>query len=174
MICIGIDPGLTGAGAAVDHNGLVGVFDLPTMEIPGVGPEALVKNKIDGHALCTQLLRLCPLGSGKPLVLIESVRAMGGKDNSIQTQASLLRSLGAIETVAECLGWKPQYVAPQKWKKFFGLIDPALKDSERKRESLARARALYPNTKDDVLRLAKSHNRAEALLLAHWGVRTLS
>ena len=39
-IIIGIDPGLTGACAVLDHQGVRAVFDLPTMPVPGAGPKA--------------------------------------------------------------------------------------------------------------------------------------
>ncbi|WP_333992689.1 hypothetical protein [Burkholderia orbicola] len=51
MIVIGIDPGLTGAVAFVDHNGLRAVHDLPTMPIVGIGPAATVQREIDPVAL---------------------------------------------------------------------------------------------------------------------------
>ena len=170
MLIVGIDPGLTGACAVLDHNGLRAVFDMPTMPIPGVGPKALVQRKVDGRALCKLLLRHCPSTEGAPGVVIEAVGTMGGANNAIQTQGSLLRSLGAIETVVECLSWPPAYVHPQSWKRFFGLLDSNAKDTERKRMSLEKARALYPDCQD--LGRAKDHNRAEAVLIARHFRRT--
>ena len=49
MIVIGIDVGLTGALAKIDHNGLQACHDMPTM-IRGSGSGA-VKNQIDPGAL---------------------------------------------------------------------------------------------------------------------------
>lgn len=170
MIVLGIDPGLTGACAVLDHNGLRAVFDLPTMPIPGVGPKALVQRKVDAHALCAALLKHCPASEAKPLVVLEAVSAMGGKDNAVQTQGSLLRTLGAIESVVECLRYPVTYAAPQTWKRFFGLIDPKLSQSQRKAKALECARRLYPDCAD--IARAKDHNRAESLLLAHWHMRS--
>ncbi|WP_439606848.1 hypothetical protein [Hydrogenophaga sp.] len=168
MIVIGIDPGLTGACAVLDHNGLLAVFDIPTMPIPGVGPKALVKSKVDGLALKTKLLELCP--AGEPIAaVVEAVGAMGGKNNSVQTQGSLLRTLGAIECVLECLRLPVAYAHPQTWKRFYGLIDANLNDTQRKAEALATARALYPSCTD--IARAKDHNRAESILVAHWYMR---
>lgn len=163
---VGIDPGLTGACAVLDHNGLRAIFDLPTMPVPGAGPDAKVQRKLDGHALCAALLKHCPVSEGKPQVTIEAVRVMGGQNNAIQTQGSLLRTLGAVETVVECLRYPLTYAAPQSWKRHFGLIDPKLKDTERKRKALECARRLYPDCAE--IGRAKDHNRAEALLMAHW------
>lgn len=166
MRVIGTDPGLSGACAVLGPRGLQAVFDLPTMPIPGVGPKALVQRKIDGRAFCALLLQHCPATEGRPTFVIEAVSTMGGANNAVQTQGSLLRSLGALETVAECLRWPVVYAPPQTWKRHFGLIDPNLKDAARKAQALAVARRLYPDCED--IERAKDHNRAEAMLLARW------
>lgn len=166
MIVAAIDPGLTGACAVLDHNGLRGIFDLPTMKIPGIGPSAMVQRKIDGYAMCALLLKHCPAEEGKPMIVIEAVGTMGGANNAVQTQGSLLRSLGALETVAECLRWPVTYANSQVWKRFYGLINPDMTVTQRKAEAMTVARSLYPDCGD--IGLVKHHNRAEALLIAHW------
>lgn len=156
MIFIGIDPGLSGAIGFVTDRTCV-VEDLPTMALPGNG---LVTRKIDGRALVSIIRANVPAGE-KAVAYLELVSTMGGKDNAVQTQGSLMRSLGAIETVLECLGYAPTMLSPQKWKRFYGL------DADKKK-ALAKARVLYETAP---LSLAKHHNRAEALLIAHWGLR---
>lgn len=174
MIVISIDPGLTGACSVLDRNGLRAVFDLPTMPIPGVGPTAMIQRKVDGNALKKLLLQNCP--AGEPVrAVIEAVGVMGGKNNAVQTQGSLMRSLGAIETVLEMLGVAPVYVAPQTWKRHYGLIESAgtftekSTQSQTKAKAMAKARTLYPNCKD--IARAKDHNRAESLLLGHFALQ---
>ncbi len=166
MIVVSFDPGLTGACAVLDHNGLRAVFDIPTMQIPGAGPQALVQRKVDAHALCRLLLEHCPAGEGKPHVVMESVRAMGGKNNSVQTQGSLLRTLGALEAVVECLGWAPVYVEPRRWKAMFGL-------GPDKKQSLEVVRKLYPDS-EAYFRRVRDHNRSESVLIGHWYMRTVA
>lgn len=163
MIAIGIDPGLTGAIAFVDHRSCV-IEDLPTMALPGDG---MVRRKIDGRAFAEMLRRHTV--PGEPVrVFCEAVHAISGAPGrkqiggSIQTQASLMRTLGAIEAVLECMRMTPEMVYPQKWKKFYAL-------GSDKSAALTRARELYPALAVTSLRLAKFHNRAEALLIAHWG-----
>ena len=166
MVVVGIDPGLTGACAVLDHNGLRALFDLPTMQIPGAGPKAMVQRKLDGRAFCALLLKACPAAEGKPTVVIEAVATMGGQNNAVQTQGSLLRTLGAAETVPECLGWTVEYVQPQTWKRHYGLVKARgekLTSTQAKAKSLETARRLFP---DSDLKRAKDHNRAEAALLA--------
>lgn len=168
MIVVSIDPGLTGAVAILDRLMLRAVFDIPTMPIPGVGPKALVQRKVDSRALRQQILAKCPLD--EPIAaVVEAVGTMGGKDNSVQTQGSLLRTLGAVESVLECLRLEVAYAHPQTWKKFYGLINPKWSDTQRKAAALAKARALYPSCED--LARAKDHNRAEAVLIGHHYLR---
>lgn len=167
MICIGIDPGLTGAIAFVDHRSCV-VVDLPTMPLPGNGT---ITRKIDGHAF-VQLLRRHTIPGEPVQVFVEQVGTMGGGKSGPSAQGSLMRTLGALEAVLECMRMPPQMVSPRKWKGWYGLIDPNAKDAERKRASLNKARTLYPSLHSTELRLANSHNRAEAVLIAHWGHRT--
>lgn len=161
MIFIGIDPGLTGACAVIDHQGVRAIFDLPTMKAPEVGPDAKVQRKIDGRAFHKLLLQHCPLADGRPQVIIEKVGTMGGQNNAVQTQGALMRTLGAIEAVMECMTYPVHYVAPQKWKRMYGV-------GAVKAHALDKARKLYPAAAGDLARV-KDHNRAEAVLIAHWG-----
>ncbi len=182
MITIGFDPGLTGACSVLDHNGLRAVFDLPVMPIANAGPDAKVKTKIDGRSLAKTLRLHCP--AGEPVrSVIEGVNVMGGKKgatNAIQFQGSLMRSLGTIETVLECMGWPPAYANPVVWKRFYGLLavekDQSLTDSQRsalaKKKASDCARRLYPGCQD--IARVKDHNRCEAILIGHWLMRELA
>lgn len=169
MIAVGIDPGLTGALAFVDSRGSVAIEDMPTVALPGNG---MIGRRVDGLALAHLVRRYVPAGNAA-LVLLEEVGAMGGKNNAVQTQVSLGRTLGAIEAVLEVLRLPPRMVKPRTWKAHYGL-DKRREDEKEaayKGRHLATARALYPAAP---LALAKHHNRAEALLLAHWGKDALA
>jgi hypothetical protein len=164
MLFVAVDPGLSGACAVLGHDRLRALFDIPTMPDPSVGDGAMVQRKVDGRELVKLLRQHCP--AGEPVwSVVESVRVMGGQNNAMQTQGSLLRTLGAVEAVLECLGWPPEYVAPQTWKRHFGLVNAKWTDTERKRHALECARRLYPACA--LIARAKDHNRAEALLMAH-------
>lgn len=168
MITIGIDPGLTGCIAFVDSRGSCVLADIPTMPLPGNG---LVKRKVDGLALARLVRDQCPAAEATTVVC-EAVRAMGGKNNSVQTQGSLMRTLGAIETVFEVLRFPWQLVEPTAWKRHYGLTQGKEEtDSAYKRRSIDTVLRLYPMAD---IKLAKHHNRAEALLIAHWGQANLS
>ena len=166
MLIVSIDPGLTGACAVQSiTGGLLVVFDLPTMPVPGVGAKALVKRKIDGVALKRAIRAAVPAGEAWAAV-IESVGTMGGANNAVQTQGSLLRTLGAVETVLELLGGKPAYVSPLAWKRHFALIDSGASGTARKAASLALARSIWPECRE--FERALDHNRAEAALIGRW------
>lgn len=158
MLICGIDPGLTGAVAFIDHNGLRCVFDLPTKPIADAGPKALVKRQCDGRALAA-LMRAHHAADEPALVVIEDVQAIGG--SAIQTMGSMMHTKGLIEGVLAAKGYDVVFVRPQAWKRFYGL-------SADKAQCLAMAKQLYPC---DDIRLVKHHNRAEAALIARYGQR---
>lgn len=154
MIFVGIDPGLTGAIASIDVAGSVVVHDMPTTPLPGNG---LVSLRINGLALARLLRELVPAGNDC-IVMVEDVQAIGG--NAVQTMGSMMRSVGVIECAVEILRMPMQRVRAQKWKKAFGL-------GADKSGSIDVARRLYPDAVNLFAR-KKDHNRAEALLLAHY------
>ena len=160
MVVVGVDPGITGAVAFLGLNS-VKVIDLPTVPIPGDGT---VKRRLHGPALYEILLANCP--ADEPcIVLIENVAlSMGGQGSSSQTQGSQMHSLATIQCCVELLGIEPEMIHAKKWKHLYGL------DSDKKK-SLARARGLWPTLAKTDLKLEKFHNRAEALLIAHYGMR---
>lgn len=159
MITLGVDCGLTGAVAFIDERGACTVEDLPTVALPGNG---MIRRRIDGRALANLILR-CTI-PGEPVeAFVESVSTMGGAlGNAVQTQGSLMRTLGAVETVLEMLRMPPTMVVPRTWKRVYGL------DSS-KADTLTTARKLYPETALRSLARAKDHNRADAVLIAHYG-----
>lgn len=160
---IGIDPGLTGAAAAITPAGHVRIIDMPTkpMEYAAIGD-----SRIDLRQLVRSLRELCPADEGVQVVL-EEVGIMGAKGNAIQSVGSLCATAALILGALDILGHKPITVQPRKWKSIFGLKRG---DTERDAAWKARHRdmalRLYPAAP---ITLAKHHNRAEALLIAHWG-----
>lgn len=162
---IGIDPGLTGAVAAVyPHSKTCAVREIPTTPLPGNG---LVNRRVQGREFALILLELVPADHAV-CVFIEHVQTMGGKDNALQTQGSLMRTLGAIESALDIRRITPTVVQPKAWKAHYGLQrKPKETTSRWKGRSLAIARKLYPGAD---LPLAGDHNKAEALLIAHYGM----
>lgn len=159
MITIGFDPGLSGAVSFIDDDGDCTIEDLPTVKVPGNG---LVTRKIDGRTLSAMLRRRLDAGQ-RVVAFVEEQRAMGGRNNALQTQGSVMRTFGTIEGVLEALGIDYRLVSSHTWRSIYGL-------GNDKKAAVAVARRLYPGAP---LTLAKHHNRAESLLIAHHGMRTL-
>ena len=165
MNVIGVDPGLTGALALLNHRGLLACTDMPTM-IKGNG-EGAVKNQVDPGALA-DLLRAWIEGKDKNeiMVLIEAqgpVRLPGNKILGGASAFSLAYTAGVIEGVVTALRLPRELVTPSAWKKALGLT---AKGPDKKALARAMAQRYYPEA--DICRV-RDHNRAEAILIARYG-----
>lgn len=159
MIAIGIDIGLTGAITAIDERLGVQIHDLPVV------PDGDKGKRLDGRALILLLRQLVPQGVA-PVVVFEDIRPRPNptRGTSIITEGALMRSRGIVEAALDIAGLRPTAVQPQAWKRFFGLI------KKDKSDALDVARRLYPSAAG-YLKRQKDHNRAESLLIAHYGLR---
>ena len=159
MIAIGLDPGTTGAIAFVDSRGSCVVEDLPTEPIPG---DRTITKRLDPRGLLSLVRANVP--PGEPvLVGVEELAPFGGA-GSKSTLMSMGDSIGVIRSIFSVLRVAPKYVRPQAWKRHFGL-------KADKSASLVKARVLYPLAVP-LLARAKDHNRAEAVLIAHYILTT--
>ena len=163
MIVIGIDIGVTGAVAALDAHGAPMIEDIPTLTIPG---KRMVRRRVDPRGLAQILRRMVEPGA-TATVIFEDVHAFPGVRNSPQSQGSLMHSRGMVEAVVELARFTIHAVQPSTWKRFVGLI------GEDKRQACKVAATLYPTAAPMLERVA-DHNRADALLLAHYGRRCLT
>jgi crossover junction endodeoxyribonuclease RuvC len=173
VIVLGIDPGLSGAIAFLPHNGMPDVVDLPTVPTEESGP---IARRIHGLGLKSLLRERCP--PSEPVLVVMEALATGGQGRgNAASVGSQFDTHATIRTVCELLGLKPRKVSPQSWKSFYGIKGEGNTPQERSRDlkekSLAMARELYPACAHQ-LRLAKSHNKAEALLIARWGKQNLA
>jgi hypothetical protein len=165
MRIAGIDPGLSGAVACigVDDNHLV-VVDLS--DIPTLGDAA--KRELDDLSLIGWLKEFKP-----DHVYLENVRAMP----SLPGADGERRSMGAVSAfkfgfvagqIRTCVrGCKVPFtlVEPVRWKRATGLKG-GLEGKEQARQAAIR---LFPDA-HGALNLKRHHNRAEALLLARYGI----
>lgn len=171
MIVLGIDIGLTGAIAKVTSDGRWAIGDIPTLAAEE--PSAKAKRRIDGKGLA-DLVRYYVPADESVVILIEDVQArpIGRQNgaqhgNTMQSQGSLMRSRGIVEGVLDVLRLKVHVVQPQAWKRAYGLLG-APKDLAR-----GRAAAFYPTAVQQLAR-KKDINRADALLIARYGLETLA
>lgn len=175
MKCISIDVGLTGAMACMDHAGYAAVADIPVKMVDN-------EKRLDGRGLLDMLRRWVPIGEACVLV-VEDIRPRpmgngGAHGNTMHSQGSIMRSRGAIESAADIAGFPITWVQPQRWKKHYGLTQkkiegetPAHASARAKEASRQLALTMMPQVAQALTRKG-DHNRAEALLLARWGLST--
>lgn len=153
---IGIDPGAQGAFALMDMDGaLHGVTDMPLRQ-ERVGRK--LRDRVDALATVKLLAAMFP---HIRLIGIEQV----GPSVSPSGSFSFGRALGIVEgaLAAEFPDVKPEYVAPQKWKAYYGL-------KADKAEAVRVARQLFPGQADWFVgpRGGLLDGRAEAALIARY------
>lgn len=150
MIVLGIDPGLSGGFAKLDHDGSLYVFDMPTLM-------HLRKREIDAAVLADYL------SGTADHAFVERAAAM--PKQGVSSMFSFGRAYGTVIGILAAFNVPMTFVSPQKWKAALGV--PKEKDGAR-----ARASQLLPGHSSNWLR-SKDHGRAEAALIALYGLKTL-
>lgn len=157
MLHLGIDPGLTGAVAVLDAEGtLQALWDTPTLTLRTRTSRG-TKQEYDMPGLVGLLVPFTDLSAH---VTIEEAQAMPGQ--GVRSMFTTGVGFGVWLGVLAALGVPLTRVRPASWKKALGLG----KDKEASR---LRAQQLFPGAD---LRRKKDHGRAEALLLAWYGVHS--
>lgn len=154
---IGVDPGLTGAIAALDDHGRVlALEDMPTT------PKRVGKgSEVNGYLLA-EIFHALAAHHGKGRVWLEAVSAM--PKQGVTSVWSFGMSVGMVRGVVAALGFPLELVRPQEWKKFHGIL--------RKEKDASRTLAIskHPELARDLAH-KKDHGRADALLIAEYGLR---
>ena len=152
---IGIDPGASGAVAILERDGsLVQVFEMPAVEVK-VGKA--MKRRVSPEMLAAELRLYNVSGT---VAFIEQVAAMPGQ--GVSSMFAFGESFGLAKGVLAGLAIPVQTVLPGKWKRALALN--AGKDASR-----AKAAALWPQHAGEFRRV-KDDGKAEAALIAHWGL----
>lgn len=141
MNYIGIDPGATGAMAIL-------------WSISG-------DHEIEVFDYSPMVWEYFPMASKSIVTVIEQVHAMPGQ--GVTGVFNFGMNYGWWLGVLAVAGHAPIQVSPQRWKKHFGLIGQP-KDASREL-----AIKLFPKLKKE-LSLKKHHGRADALLIAKYGL----
>ena len=154
---IGIDPGLTGALAVLDHVGtLVALYDTPTLIL------STSRGRRTEYDLPGMATMLWTYTAPRAHVLIEASQAMPGQ--GVASTWTTGYGYGAWVGLLAALQIAYTIIRPASWKRALGLG----KDKEAAR---LRAMQLYPKAD---LRHKRDHGRAEALLLVWYGVHHLA
>lgn len=153
-IILGIDPGCSGAIAAVKGQKLVSVFDMPTVERK-VGKS--VKRFVAPHELHTELAAF--LIDHECECFIEQVSAMPGQ--GVTSMFNFGRSLGNVEGVLASLKIRYHFVPPLTWQR-------AVRLTGGKEGARALAMQMFPEMSSAFSRV-KDNGRADAALIALYG-----
>jgi crossover junction endodeoxyribonuclease RuvC len=155
-VYLGIDPGFSGALAAILSDRSVRLFDMPTLTVGR-------KQEIDEQALLT-LLRESTVGRDC-LVVVEKAQSMPKQGSSSSFRYGM--AYGMVRLGLAALGVPYRLAAPATWKRRM-LTDMAKEARSDKKAVLLEAKRLFPQAADQMTRV-KDHNRAEALFLAEYG-----
>ena len=148
---LAIDPGLTGAIAALHGYMLLEVRDIPTWQVGS-------KTIIDARQFHTMLHTMVKLHDITVIVL-EAQNPM--PNQGVVSVFSLGRTYGQIEAVSYMEQLPVEYVMPSVWKRKAGLT------GKKKHASLELARELWPD-QEMYWPLIKHHNRADAALIGRF------
>jgi hypothetical protein len=158
-LIVGCDPGLTGAFAVIDREAaLIHVEDMPTRTKRVNGTDRAV---IDEDGVRDFLLGQHMLGAKQ--FVIERVAGLPGQSASRAFVFGY--GFGVVLSAARMIGYDVDLVTPQQWKG--QLVKRAMRD---KSASIKAATARFG---DEHWRLKKHHGRAEASLIALYGLRHL-
>lgn len=157
MRILGIDPGIAGAIALIEHGLFVDVADIPTMQRGSTSKkQAINAAELAAIVRCFNPAAAC----------VELVQAMPPRgDKSGMGAASAFNfgeSAGVIRGVLAAIGVETHYVTPATWKKRAGLSGNRDKEASR-----SLAIRLWPSAP---LARKKDSGRAEALLIGKYGI----
>ena len=167
MLCLGIDPGLSGGLALVEGEHLIGSRLIEAVDIPVIGVGA--KRRVDAAALLAFVQRYKP-----DFALIERAQTM--PDQGSSSGFIYGRAVGYLEMAVLGMQIPLEIVETRAWKQAHGLI--GLKDragnpfskTQIKEASRQRALFLWPMYATRVIYQVGHHNRAEAALIAAYGI----
>lgn len=151
---LGIDPGQSGAWALLDERGrLVDAGDMP------IGDE---DGRVDGEALRAAWADL--VIEAATVERVGQITRIKGRAMGIGGRFNFGWNAGVPSTVLRILGIPVTYVDLTVWK-------PAVGVTADKKTSLALARRTWPAQAASLFKRAKDDGRAEAALIASYGLR---
>lgn len=151
-LTVGVDPGLSGAIAAITPNGSIHLHDCPVLKVGS-------KNTYNPAGM-TMILRQYQDSHFPILVGLEKVHSMPGQ--GVASTFTFGEGYGVWLGILAALNIPHELITPQAWKK--SLMDGQLKDKDASRLVAMR---LFPEAGKQ-LQLKRHHSRADALLIAEF------
>lgn len=182
IVAVGIDPGLSGGVAAVcSRRGLLEVARLPATPIAKGGRGRVVDGRALRALLSAWSIKHDFAGADDVVLVVERMATFGGPLEDKTPRSSLLsmgHSAGMVEGIAVAFTRRTLRPLPSQWKAAYGLVFrrngvgahtlPPEPKGARKARSVRVAQTLYPT-------MGKaSHDVAEAVLIAHFGLGDLT
>ena len=163
MIIAGADPGAEGAIALLDAETrrVLAILDMPM-----AGPELLVRELVGDLDGALDGRRV-----GHLIMEKQAPFAKEGRQAGATSAFNMGQRFMALKAIAACYGWPVEIVTAQKWQKHFGIA------KADKAKSIALADQLMPQdcglwkVRRGYCTKAHSFGRAEASLIALYGVR---
>jgi len=153
MLIAGIDPGTNGAIAVLDSE----------------SPDSVALLDLKKNSICDtwNWLHTEGLALKSSKIWVEDVHSMFGM--SAKSNFGFGRNLGTVLTIAELLtGKDPNTITPKIWQKYIGVT---VKGKAIKKEVAKIAKGLYPNAELHGKRGGLLDGRADALMIAHYGLK---
>lgn len=162
MMIVGIDPGLNGAIAIIEPDTReITIFDTPTLSI-----KSKTKNKNEYDI--QKMVEILSDNAGViRAVYLEKVHSMPGQ--GVASMFSMGYGYGLWIGILAALKIPYNLVIPQQWKKKM-LAGMTSEEKQNKKTSIIRAQQLYPDAKIFGVKGGGKDGRAEALLIATYGM----
>jgi crossover junction endodeoxyribonuclease RuvC len=160
---VGVDPGLSGALAALDENSrLIKIWDVPSITVK----RGKKHRRVIQTAILAGIFREIHAMQVPTLIALEFVRSM--PNQGIAGAFTFGQGFGMMEMGAAAFELPIEYITPVKWKKAM----LAAGSGTDKQASIVRALQVCPAAAP-YLTLKRHEGRAEAILLATFALRTL-
>ena len=153
MRLIGIDPGLSGAIAVLEHKKILTLLDMPVMA------EGKKNKKQLNSAQLVNIIKDNTKNCEEAIVVVEQVNAMPGQ--GVTSMFNFGQTFGVIKGICAALKIPIYFVRPSKWKKHFDLIRSS-KDASR-----TKVIEMYPSL-SNLLSKKKDVNKSDAILIARF------
>ena len=153
MLIAGIDPGTNGAIAVLDST----------------NPDSVALLDLKKNSICDtwNWLHTEGLALKSSKIWVEDVHSMFGM--SAKSNFGFGRNFGTVLTITELLtGKDPNTITPKIWQKYIGVT---VKGKAIKKEVAKIAQDLYPNAELYGQRGGLLDGRADALMIAHYGLK---
>lgn len=153
---VGIDPGFSGAVAALLPDGEARVFDMPVV---GTKKDKL----IDGALILRELLQIAP-----STIAVERVGAMPGQ--GVVSMFNFGVAFGTVLGLATATGARLILVPPAQWKRQYGLVGKPKEAAVREAYMRVPVARDYLHIKRGVTNKEQAIGRADALLIANYAL----